>query len=67
VVGKLETEMKIVKEPDVLYVVFEECRGMGVRVQGVFSDLEKAEKLCLESTKYFIDVSYVNEIGEQCE
>ena len=59
--------MKIVKEPDVLYVVLEECRGMGVSVQGVFSDEEKAQKLCLESSRYFIDVSYVNEIGEQCE
>jgi hypothetical protein len=54
--------MRTVKEPDVLYVVLEEDRGMGVSVQGVFSDKENAEKLCLESSRYFIEVSYVNEI-----
>lgn len=54
--------MKTIIEPDVLYVVLEEDRGCGVSVQGVFSNIENAEVLASTSSRYFIDISYVNKI-----
>ena len=51
-----------IKEPDVLYVVIGEDRGMGVSVQGVFSNRADAEALAAESSRFFIDVSHENKI-----
>ena len=51
-----------IKEPDILYVVIGEDRGMGVSVQGVFSNRADAEALAAESSRFFIDVSHENKI-----
>lgn len=40
-----------------VYVVFEEDRGMGIFVVGVYTNKEVAEKVCSESSHYYMDES----------
>lgn len=50
---------------DVLYVVYEEDRGNGISVIGVYSSKVKAKKKAAQSSRYHIDESYSNVIDEE--
>lgn len=49
---------------DILYVVYEEDRGCGISILGVFSDPVEAMEARNASSHCFMDVSYYNKLED---